>query len=610
MKKLRFLFITLAIFGLSMSALAQRTYIITGSGTAFNAHKDGTELIALKPIQEVIDKIKIDAFGKDCIIQFGMGAGLDLGNNSVKLNGSSLGLAWGNITLKGKLHSNCTEVGEGTITLSSGVNVNTDAEISHSALFKGYAITVGLTCNLTISGGKISKGSANDGATIGLVFGTVNITGGTVEAEGADIRAIDIWQTGKVIISGDALVTSANTSTSLTSGTICTASNPCEPYVCLEIKGGTVENTADKGRAIYNNLYNGNIEMSGGTVKNKDLAAIYNAFKGIVTISGGTVKSEKNCAIYNQDEGKIIISGTAFLTSASLFSSNMSTVKLGDNGASTDCRLEIKGGTLENTAKGDVIRNESKGSITITNGILRVTGEDGATIYKTNKGGALTITGGFFSVTKGYVLLNESAANVVITNGIFSATTSFAVKCNGGASATLTGGIFFAYGKDKTDIFSGNVTFTGNAVAVAWDKAAGNDTYEVNTGDDIFKDPEEATAVWDKKGGKAGISVKNGAIEGFVPVEGVTITGVGIKETGNNDAVSIYPNPTNGQLIISNGELNIANVEIFNVTGQSVGANPRVCPDNTINISHLPMGVYFIRITTDNGVVMKKIVKE
>jgi len=60
-------------------------------------------------------------------------------------------------------------------------------------------------------------------------------------------------------------------------------------------------------------------------------------------------------------------------------------------------------------------------------------------------------------------------------------------------------------------------------------------------------------------------------------------TGIASPATPELSAISIYPNPTAGELRIENGEL---------------------------NLSHLPAGMYFVKITTDKGVVTKKIVKK
>jgi hypothetical protein len=64
----------------------------------------------------------------------------------------------------------------------------------------------------------------------------------------------------------------------------------------------------------------------------------------------------------------------------------------------------------------------------------------------------------------------------------------------------------------------------------------------------------------------------------------------------------IYPNPTNGQLRMENGELTIDNVTVYDVVGRSVGAYPCGRPENTIDVSHLEKGMYYLKI---NNKVMK-----
>jgi len=103
----------------------------------------------------------------------------------------------------------------------------------------------------------------------------------------------------------------------------------------------------------------------------------------------------------------------------------------------------------------------------------------------------------------------------------------------------------------------------------------------------------------------------------------LTVTGVGIDdydvETGRATSVQVYPNPTNGQLRITNYELRITDVEIFDIYGRNVGFKfpsknlegwqPKA--DGVVfDISHLQAGIYFLKIHTENGVVTRKVVKE
>ena len=96
------------------------------------------------------------------------------------------------------------------------------------------------------------------------------------------------------------------------------------------------------------------------------------------------------------------------------------------------------------------------------------------------------------------------------------------------------------------------------------------------------------------------------------------IEGTAIKNI-DNQRIKIYPNPTDGKIhigyeICDNG---ICDIEIYDIMGRRVAATVRAHPcgrpnetETTINVEFLPVGVYFIRITTDNNVIIKKIVKQ
>ena len=105
---------------------------------------------------------------------------------------------------------------------------------------------------------------------------------------------------------------------------------------------------------------------------------------------------------------------------------------------------------------------------------------------------------------------------------------------------------------------------------------------------------------------------------------------VGIEQlTMENGELTIYPNPTTGELHVTGGAnhyspLRIRNIEIFDVMGRKVSSfefrvsssgtlnlKPEIFkPETAIDISHLPSGIYFLRIQTENGVVVRKVVKQ
>ena len=77
------------------------------------------------------------------------------------------------------------------------------------------------------------------------------------------------------------------------------------------------------------------------------------------------------------------------------------------------------------------------------------------------------------------------------------------------------------------------------------------------------------------------------------------------------EKILIYPNPTTGKLTIENGELRIEEVEVFDVYGRKLlSFESLMSPETTVDISHLAAGVYFVKIRTTSGEVVRKVVKE
>ena len=119
-----------------------------------------------------------------------------------------------------------------------------------------------------------------------------------------------------------------------------------------------------------------------------------------------------------------------------------------------------------------------------------------------------------------------------------------------------------------------------------------------------------------------GWTIQNGKLPGLfgqavdMPAH---LGGVGIETITNDELrITVFPNPTSGELIINNEQLIINNVEIYDVMGRKAPLNP---PEGGrlpsfggvgggFDISHLPSGIYFLRIQTENGkMITKKVVK-
>jgi hypothetical protein len=79
--------------------------------------------------------------------------------------------------------------------------------------------------------------------------------------------------------------------------------------------------------------------------------------------------------------------------------------------------------------------------------------------------------------------------------------------------------------------------------------------------------------------------------------------------------LTVYPNPTTGELRVESGELRGESVEIFDMMGNLTPVPSPIWREASegrgeVNISHLPAGIYLVKIITEQGEIVKKIVKQ
>jgi hypothetical protein len=88
--------------------------------------------------------------------------------------------------------------------------------------------------------------------------------------------------------------------------------------------------------------------------------------------------------------------------------------------------------------------------------------------------------------------------------------------------------------------------------------------------------------------------------------------GIGESSVGSRQsAVKIYPNPSSTQITIETPETTSKFlISIFNLNGEEVISHKITAHVTTIDISQLPQGLYFVKLTSDDTVTALKIVKE
>ena len=79
---------------------------------------------------------------------------------------------------------------------------------------------------------------------------------------------------------------------------------------------------------------------------------------------------------------------------------------------------------------------------------------------------------------------------------------------------------------------------------------------------------------------------------------------IGIETASELDELRLYPNPTSGTITFSS--TNIRKVEVMDAMGRMVATFEN---SNIIDLSKLSKGYYTMRITTDNGVAVRKVIR-
>lgn len=104
------------------------------------------------------------------------------------------------------------------------------------------------------------------------------------------------------------------------------------------------------------------------------------------------------------------------------------------------------------------------------------------------------------------------------------------------------------------------------------------------------------------------IAMKDGMLNSEIASVTYTVTPVGIHDM--QQQVSIYPNPTSGDVTLDLSGLNAKTVELFSMNGQLLNAVVPTDETMTLSLNQYAAGIYFVRIHTDNSITTQKIVKK
>ena len=88
------------------------------------------------------------------------------------------------------------------------------------------------------------------------------------------------------------------------------------------------------------------------------------------------------------------------------------------------------------------------------------------------------------------------------------------------------------------------------------------------------------------------------------------IDDTGLEDLAISNSVSVYPNPANESLTVTANGLNLTVVDVLSLTGQLLQNIPSEGTAVKVNVADLAAGVYFIRVTTEQGIALKQIIVE
>ena len=109
-------------------------------------------------------------------------------------------------------------------------------------------------------------------------------------------------------------------------------------------------------------------------------------------------------------------------------------------------------------------------------------------------------------------------------------------------------------------------------------------------------------------------TVKSGGIEVVEDPNAPDYSALSLANAMNHqaaeNAISIYPNPSNGLYTIELADYTDASIEIYNVLGKKVKSMQQTATKTTVDLTGFPKGVYFVNILSNGEQISKKIILE
>lgn len=481
--------------------------------------------------------------------------------------------------------------GAATYTYSSGSNtVNPSATTSYTLLGTSangcvsgsvaVTVSVNTTPTITVNSATICSGSSV--AIVPAGAASYSITGNTFAvAPSVNTSYTVTGASAAGCVSGIAVSTvSVNATPAITanSGSICSGNS--FTITPSGNTGGTY--TITGGTYIVSPLitttYNvAGTATNGCTSSNAVVTVSVNA-NPVITANNSTICAGASAVITPSGAANYTISGGTFTVSPI-----------------TSTTYSLSGSSANGCASsGAIITVSVNANPTITVNSLTICSGNSAVITPS---GALTysISGGTFTVSP---LINTSyTVSGTNANGCISSSVAATISVN--ATPTLVANVSVDATQTLSAGNSGTVC-SGQSVTLS---ASGATTYSwsnpSSTGAIVVITPMQTTTY--------SVTGITGNCSALATVTVVIDLCTGIKENAAGIVAAVYPNPTNGQLVVET-EVH-AMVTVVNVTGQEVLKQSTTGAKTEISLAAFTPGIYFVKIRSGNSQKVVKVVK-
>ncbi len=163
--------------------------------------------------------------------------------------------------------------------------------------------------------------------------------------------------------------------------------------------------------------------------------------------------------------------------------------------------------------------------------------------------------------------------------------------------------------KNANPISSFQTTQQGGFITCTADENSAS-TYAWNFGDGSTASGKNVTHQYNNNGiFNVSLDVVNAADCSSSSNKSLTITGVGITSTEEAN-ITLFPNPSSGIIYVDAANISNAMLDVIDLQGRSLYRlnNFDASKTNAIDLSELEKGNYLIKITSDTGVIIKKII--